>query len=136
VIRYGTAAAFKQAVETRLRSSSSSGIDFARRRQLLVFDRFLARIARELGDSAMLKAVSWSSFALSERAPPRISTSGSLGRQRNLSSVWGARAARSRRLHAGHRRAPCRAPADHERRNGLPRAALPRRLCGRGQAVR
>jgi hypothetical protein len=55
VIRYATAAAFKQAVETRLRSSSSSGVDFARRRQLLVFDRFLARLTRELGDSVMLK---------------------------------------------------------------------------------
>jgi len=52
---YATAAAFKQAVETRLRSSSSSGTDFARRRQLLVFDRFLARITRELGDSVILK---------------------------------------------------------------------------------
>ena len=55
MIHYATAAAFKQAVETRLRSSSSSGTDFARRRQLLVFDRFLARITRELGDSVMLK---------------------------------------------------------------------------------
>jgi hypothetical protein len=55
VNRYSTAAAFKQALETRLRSSSSSGTDFARRRQLLVFDRFLARITRELGDSAILK---------------------------------------------------------------------------------
>ena len=52
---YATAAAFTQAVETRLRSSSSSGTDFARRRQLLVFDRFLARITRELGDSVILK---------------------------------------------------------------------------------
>lgn len=53
--RYATAAAFKHAVETRLRSMSSSGTDFTRRRQLLVFDRFLARITLELGDSAMLK---------------------------------------------------------------------------------
>jgi hypothetical protein len=52
---YATAAAFKQAVETRLRATSSSGTDFARRRQLLVFDRFLARITRELGDSVILK---------------------------------------------------------------------------------
>lgn len=52
---YATAAAFKQALETRLRSSSSSGADFARRRQLLVFDRFLARVTRELGDTVMLK---------------------------------------------------------------------------------
>ncbi len=53
--RYATAAAFKQALENRLRSSSISGVDFGRRRQLLVFDRFLARIVRELGDSAMIK---------------------------------------------------------------------------------
>lgn len=53
--RYATAAAFKQAVETRLRTSSASGVDFARRRQLLVFDRFLARIVSELGESFMLK---------------------------------------------------------------------------------
>lgn len=52
---YATAAAFKHALEARLRSSSSSGTDFARRRQLLVFDRFLARVTRELGDAVMLK---------------------------------------------------------------------------------
>lgn len=55
MIRYATTAAFKQAVETRLRSASSSGVDFARRRQLLVFDRFLARIALEFGESVILK---------------------------------------------------------------------------------
>lgn len=37
---YRTAAAFKQALEQRLRAASTSGIDFARRRQLVVFDRF------------------------------------------------------------------------------------------------
>jgi hypothetical protein len=52
---YATAAAFKQAVEARVRATSSSGTDFARRRQLLVFERFLARITRELGDSVILK---------------------------------------------------------------------------------
>lgn len=55
MIRYATAAAFKQAVEARLRSTSSSGVDFARRRQLLVFDRLLARIAFELGESVIVK---------------------------------------------------------------------------------
>ena len=53
--RYSSSAAFKQALETRLRASSASGVDFGRRRQLLVFDRFLARIAQELGDSVILK---------------------------------------------------------------------------------
>jgi len=52
---YRTAAAFKQALEQRLRTASTSGIDFARRRQLAVFDRFLARIALELGDAVTLK---------------------------------------------------------------------------------
>jgi hypothetical protein len=43
---YRTAAAFKQALEQRLRTASTSGIDFARLRQLVGFDRFLARITR------------------------------------------------------------------------------------------
>jgi predicted nucleotidyltransferase component of viral defense system len=52
---YKTGAAFKQALEERLRSASASGVDFARRRQLVVFDRFLARISAEFGDSVTLK---------------------------------------------------------------------------------
>jgi len=55
VQRYGTAVAFKQALEQRLRVASASGVDFARRRQLLVFDRFLARVVLELGDAVTLK---------------------------------------------------------------------------------
>jgi hypothetical protein len=53
--RYTTAAAFKQALEQRLRTQTGSGPDLARKRQLLVFDRFLARIAVELGDAVTLK---------------------------------------------------------------------------------
>lgn len=52
---YASPAAFKQALEQRLRAASGSGLDLARRRQLLVFDRFLARIVHTLGDAAMLK---------------------------------------------------------------------------------
>jgi hypothetical protein len=52
---YKTAAAFKQALEQRLRTASDSGFDFARRRQLIVFDRFLARIALELDEAMTLK---------------------------------------------------------------------------------
>jgi predicted nucleotidyltransferase component of viral defense system len=52
---YRTAAAFKQALEQRLRTASISRIDFARRRQLVVFDRFLARIAIEFGEAVTLK---------------------------------------------------------------------------------
>lgn len=47
--------AFKQALEQRLRTTSKTGAAFARSRQLLVFDRLLARIAAVLGDAATLK---------------------------------------------------------------------------------
>lgn len=53
--RYPTPLAFKQALEQRLRSTSANGVDFARRRQLLVFDRFLARVTLVVGDAMTLK---------------------------------------------------------------------------------
>jgi hypothetical protein len=52
---YGSPEAFKQALEQRLRAASRTGPQFARRRQLLVFDRFLARVVAVLGDAATLK---------------------------------------------------------------------------------
>lgn len=52
---YASPEAFKQALEQRLRSSATTGAEFARKRQLLVFDRFLARIIAVLGDAATLK---------------------------------------------------------------------------------
>ena len=52
---YASPEAFKQALEQRLRSATETGSEFARRRQLLVFDRFLARIVAVLGDAATLK---------------------------------------------------------------------------------
>ncbi len=52
---YASPQAFKQALEQRLKSASNSGVDFARRRQLLVFDRFLARVVAVFGDAALLK---------------------------------------------------------------------------------
>ncbi len=52
---YPSPEAFKQALEQRLRSAAKSGAQFARRRQLLVFERFLARIVIVLGDAATLK---------------------------------------------------------------------------------
>ena len=52
---YPSPAAFKQALEQRLRDASRTGPDLARRRQLLVFDRFLARVVDVFGDAAMLK---------------------------------------------------------------------------------
>jgi hypothetical protein len=52
---YSTPEAFKQALEQRLRTLAGSGAQFPRKRQLLVFDRFLARIAVIFGDAATLK---------------------------------------------------------------------------------
>jgi hypothetical protein len=52
---YDTPAAFKRALEDRLKAASTAGVDFARRRQLLVFDRFLARMAATFGEAVMLK---------------------------------------------------------------------------------
>jgi hypothetical protein len=50
-----SAAAFKEALEQRLRTAAKGGAGLARRRQLLVFDRFLARVVAEFGDAATLK---------------------------------------------------------------------------------
>ena len=52
---YSSPAAFKQALEQRIRAASKDGVDFARRRQLLAFDRFLARAFAVLGNSVLLK---------------------------------------------------------------------------------
>jgi hypothetical protein len=52
---YSSPEAFKQALEQRLRTSAKTGAEFARKRQLLVFDRFLARVVAVLGDTTMLK---------------------------------------------------------------------------------
>ncbi|MFY2560404.1 nucleotidyl transferase AbiEii/AbiGii toxin family protein [Corallococcus terminator] len=53
--RYLTGGAFKNALEQRLRKASKHGDDFSRRRQLLVFHRFLARAAQTFGDAVTLK---------------------------------------------------------------------------------
>lgn len=53
--RYATPAAFKQGLEQRLRDSAPIGVNVARRRQLLVFDRFLARVVRVFGRAVILK---------------------------------------------------------------------------------
>lgn len=52
---YASPPAFQQALEQRLKAASANGLDFARRRQLLVFDRFLARVTAVFGDTVMLK---------------------------------------------------------------------------------
>lgn len=53
--KYESPAAFKQALEHRLKAATPAGIPVARTRQLAVFDRFLARIAVVFGDAATLK---------------------------------------------------------------------------------
>lgn len=52
---YSSPGAFKQALEQRLRSATTTGGEFTRKRQLLMFDRFLARIVAVLGNDATLK---------------------------------------------------------------------------------
>ncbi len=53
---YATPLAFKTAVEQRLRNdAAASGTDLQRRRQLFVFDRFLARLFHVLEDAVVLK---------------------------------------------------------------------------------
>ena len=53
--QYASPIAFKQAIEQRLRGATTSGAELGRRRQLLVFDRLLARIVEVFGDAVMLK---------------------------------------------------------------------------------
>ncbi|MCW5802788.1 MAG: nucleotidyl transferase AbiEii/AbiGii toxin family protein [Deltaproteobacteria bacterium] len=53
--KYESPAAFKQALEHRLKAATPVGVPVARTRQLAVFDRFLARIAVAFGDAATLK---------------------------------------------------------------------------------
>jgi predicted nucleotidyltransferase component of viral defense system len=55
VRKYALPEAFKQALEQRLRTATNSGVNFARRRQILVFNRLLARIVEVFGDAVVLK---------------------------------------------------------------------------------
>jgi hypothetical protein len=52
---YTSPAAFKQALEQRLRAATRSGAGLSRTRQLLVFDRFLARLTHVFGAALTLK---------------------------------------------------------------------------------
>lgn len=52
---YSSPEAFKQALEQRLRIASGGGVAHGRRRQLLLFDRFLARVIAAVGSAATLK---------------------------------------------------------------------------------
>ncbi len=54
--RYASPEAFKQALEARIRREARDrGVDMGRLRQILVFDRFLARVFEELKDAVVLK---------------------------------------------------------------------------------
>ena len=53
--KYASPEARKQALEQRLRAEAKNGAAFARRRQFLVFDRFLARVVQLRGDAVTLK---------------------------------------------------------------------------------
>lgn len=52
---YSSPEAFKQGLEQRLRDRVASGTGLSRKRQLLVFDRFLARIVQVFGTAVTLK---------------------------------------------------------------------------------
>ena len=56
VRRYATPAGFKAALEQRLRSrAAGDGLELQRLRQLVVFERFVARVFAEFSDAAVLK---------------------------------------------------------------------------------
>lgn len=52
---YGSPQAFKTAIEERIRTAEGGGANLARRRQILVFSRFLARVAAVFGEAVTLK---------------------------------------------------------------------------------
>lgn len=53
--KYRNPPAFRAALEARLRGPGESGVALARKRQLLIFERFLARVFALLGDAVTLK---------------------------------------------------------------------------------
>ncbi|MDO8348838.1 MAG: nucleotidyl transferase AbiEii/AbiGii toxin family protein [Planctomycetota bacterium] len=53
--RYATSHAWKQAIEESLRKATATGPAFARRRQVLVYHRFLARVVAAFGEAVTLK---------------------------------------------------------------------------------
>jgi len=73
---YSSPKAFKEALEQRLRSASKNGVDFARRRQLLVFDRFLARVVAVLRDTVLLKGGLVLELRLERARTTKVSTCG------------------------------------------------------------
>ena len=53
--KYDSPKAFKQALEQRVKSSATDGEHLARKRQLIVFERFLARVSHIFGEDVTLK---------------------------------------------------------------------------------
>jgi hypothetical protein len=54
--QYASPEAFKQALEARIRKAArAASLDMGRLRQILVYDRFLARVFEELHDGVMVK---------------------------------------------------------------------------------
>jgi hypothetical protein len=66
-VRYGDAAAFRTALEQRLRDAAIDGADLARERKRVAFDRLLARLMMVAGGSWVLKG----GFALDLRLKQR-----------------------------------------------------------------
>lgn len=69
---YSSPEAFKQALERRLGASTKNGAEFARKRQLLVFDRFLARIVAVFGDACPPPCMGNSVYRDGPRGPTRM----------------------------------------------------------------
>jgi len=68
-MQYATPEAFKQALETRVRAAAmAGGTPMARFRQILVLDRFLARVFAEFGDRVIVKVALFSNSGSPERA--------------------------------------------------------------------
>jgi predicted nucleotidyltransferase component of viral defense system len=70
-VKYKTAAAFRRALEERLRQQSlDNGQPLARLRKMVAFDRFLARLAKKQPDAWIVKG----GFALQLRLGDRART--------------------------------------------------------------
>lgn len=67
-MRYGTASAFRAAIDARLEQAQSSGLDRARQRRIIAFDRLLARLAAADHGGWLLKGGAALELRFSERA--------------------------------------------------------------------
>ncbi len=66
---YANPAAFRQALESRLRAQSvSSGVPLVRLRKMVAFERFLARLVADQPEDWMLKGGLALQFRLGDRA--------------------------------------------------------------------